>query len=60
MKKLIILAVLLASACPAIAGTYSISAYRIDQDLYKDTRSGYVFKTFVCYEYTYGDDAVLK
>lgn len=43
----------------ASAEMYSVNVRRIDQDLYK-TDEGIYIQTRYCYEYAYGDDAVLK
>jgi len=43
----------------AYAELYKVNVKRIDQDLYKTT-DGFYIKTRYCYEYTYGNDAVLK
>lgn len=43
----------------AYAEYYKVNVKRIEQDLYK-TDSGLYIQTQYCYEYTYGDDAVLK
>lgn len=51
--------VLLAFAGVASAEMYAVNVRRIDKDLYK-TDEGVYIQTKYCYEYTYGDDAVLK
>lgn len=43
----------------AYAEFYKVNVKRIEQDLYK-TDSGLYIQTQYCYEYSYGDDAVLK
>ncbi len=43
----------------AFAEFYKVNVKRIDQDLYK-TDSGLIIKTRYCYEYTYGEEAILK
>jgi len=43
----------------ALAELYKVNVKRIDQDLYK-TDSSLIIKTRYCYEYTYGEEAVLK
>ena len=50
---------LLASTGVAFAEMYAVNVRRIDKDLYK-TDGGVYIQTKYCYEYTYGDDAVLK
>ena len=52
-------AALLAVTGAACAEMYKVTVKRIDQDLYK-TSEGIYIQTKYCYEYTYGDDAVLK
>lgn len=49
----------LALTTSAHAEFYKVSVRRVEQDLYK-TDSGHYIQTRYCYEYTYGDDAVLK
>lgn len=44
----------------AIAEFYKVNVKRIDQDLYKDTVSGVFIETRYCYEYAYGEEAILK
>lgn len=50
--------VLLAIAGTAAAEMYAVNVRRIDKDLYK-TSGGVYIQTKYCYEYAYGDDAVL-
>ncbi len=50
---------LLAAAGAASAEMYAVNVKRIDKDLYK-TDDGVFIQTKYCYEYSYGDDAVLK
>ncbi len=55
--------VCLAVALLAVAGSvaaemYKVTVRRIDKDLYK-TSDGVYIQTKYCYEYAYGDDAVL-
>lgn len=49
---------LLAVAGSAAAEMYAVNVRRIDKDLYK-TSDGVYIQTKYCYEYAYGDDAVL-
>lgn len=42
------------------ADYYKINVKRIDDNLYKDTDSGIYIVTKYCYEYSYGEEAVLK
>lgn len=58
MKRLAA-AILLVLAGSAHAEFYKVSVRRVEQDLYK-ADSGHYIQTRYCYEYTYGDDAVLK
>ena len=50
---------LLAVAGAASAEMYAVNVRRIDKDLYK-TDEGLYIQTKYCYEYAYGEDAVLK
>lgn len=50
---------LLAAAGAACAEMYKVTVRRIDKDLYK-TSEGVYIQTKYCYEYAYGDDAVLR
>lgn len=43
----------------ALAEYYKVYVKRIEQDLYK-TDTGVYIKTKYCYEYSYGDEAILK
>lgn len=49
---------LLAVAGSVAAEMYAVNVRRIDKDLYK-TSDGVYIQTKYCYEYAYGDDAVL-
>lgn len=62
MKSRSVLAVIVAAAIPtlAFAEYYKVNVKRVEQDLYKTTTGGLYIQTRYCYEYTYGDDAVLK
>lgn len=42
----------------ANAEFYKVNLTRIEQDFYKDTNSGYYFRTRFCYEYVYYEDAI--
>lgn len=57
MKKIVFALVFLISY--AFAEYYSIYVKRIDKDLYR-TNEGFYIKTKYCYEYAYGDKAILK
>jgi hypothetical protein len=61
MKSQNIIAFVIASAIPFAthAEFYKVNVKRIDKDLYK-ADSGIFIQTQYCYEYTYGDEAVLK
>lgn len=52
-------AMLLPVAGAACAEMYKVTVRRIDKDLYK-TSDGVYIQTKYCYEYAYGDDAVLR
>ena len=60
LRSLITIAVAVTIPTFANAEYYKVNVKRIDQDLYKTTTGGLYIKTRYCYEYTYGDDAVLK
>ncbi len=55
----IILSIVAAPICLA-DDLYKIEVKRLDTNLYKDVSSGVIIKTKYCYEYTYGDPAILK
>jgi len=57
--RAVIALALLAAAGAASAEMYAVNVRRIDKDLYK-TDGGVYIQTKYCYEYSYGDDAVLK
>lgn len=57
--RAVIALALLAAAGAASAEMYAVNVKRIDKDLYK-TDDGVYIQTKYCYEYTYGDDAVLR
>ncbi len=44
----------------ANAEYYKVNVKRIDQDLYKSTTNGLYIQTRFCFEFTFGDDAILK
>lgn len=56
---LVTVVVFLLVPCLANAEYYKVHVKRIDSNLYK-TSNGYFIQTKYCYEYTYGEDAVLK
>ena len=62
MKLRSLAAIIVAVAIPSLAYAeyYKVNVKRVDQDLYKTTTGGLYIQTRYCYEYTYGDDAVLK
>ena len=41
------------------ADYYRVNVRRIDQNLYRETTSRMLIKTRYCYEYVYGEDAVM-
>lgn len=57
-----VFALVVAAAIPALASAeyYKVNVKRVEQDLYKTTSGDLYIQTRYCYEYTYGDDAVLK
>ena len=62
MKFRSVLAAIVAMAIPVLAFDeyYKVNVKRVDQDLYKTTTGNLYIQTRYCFEYTYGDDAVLK
>ncbi|HRH75045.1 hypothetical protein [Zoogloea sp.] len=62
MKFRFAFVLIVAAVIPALAFAeyYKINVKRVEQDLYKTTTGGLYIQTRYCYEYTYGDDAVLK
>lgn len=62
MKFRSVLAAIVAMAVPvlAFAEYYKVNVKRVDQDLYKTTTGNLYIQTRYCFEFTYGDDAVLK
>lgn len=63
MKNIInVAALFIALAIPIVAYAefYKVNIKRVDKDLYKTTAGGLYIQTRYCYEYTYGEDAVLK
>jgi hypothetical protein len=61
MKFRSILTIVLVATIPALAYAeyYKVNLKRVDQDLYKTTTGVYI-QTQYCFEFTFGDDAVLK
>ncbi len=62
MKKIVFVlaGMMLFLSGPACAEFYKVNVKRVDKDLYKDLDSGTFIKTRYCYEYSYGDEAILK
>lgn len=61
MKKMILIAILIIfNTNNAFAEFYSVYIKRIEKDLYKDLNSGIYIVTKWCYEYTYGENAILS
>ncbi|WP_296871494.1 hypothetical protein [Tibeticola sp.] len=62
MKLRSLIAIVVAVSIPTLAYAeyYKVNVKRVDKDLYKTTTGGLYIQTRYCYEYTYGDDAVLK
>lgn len=56
---LVSLIILLLFAGVAAAEYYKVYVKRVDKDLYRTDSSLYIVTKY-CYEYTYGDEAVLK
>ena len=59
MKKLLLILAFTFTSVSAFAAFYKVNITRKSQDLYK-TESGLYIVTRYCYEYPYGNDAVLK
>lgn len=57
--RAVIAIVLLVLTGAVSAEMYKVNVRRIDKDLYK-TSDGVYIQTKYCYEYAYGDDAVLR
>lgn len=53
------LAVALVPLAAEAADYYRVNVRRVGQDLYRETGSRYLIKTRYCYEYVYGEDAIL-
>ena len=61
MKKLVLILIFLCfSTSSAFAEYYKVYVKRVENNLYKDMNSGIYIVTKWCYEYTYGEDAILK
>ena len=59
MRKLIFI-LLFFLTTSLYAEYYKVNVIRVTEDLYKDNYSGVFIKTSFCFEYAYGEDAVLK
>lgn len=59
VRKIAAAAALLITTSSAWAEMYKVYIKRLDQDLYK-TSEGVYIQTKYCYEYVYGEDAVLR
>lgn len=59
MKKFVAVLAMVFCATAAHAEFYKVNVRRIDSNLYR-TPDGLIIVTKYCYEYAYGDDAVLK
>lgn len=62
MKTRLLALILLGVVVPALAyaDIYRVYVKRLGSNLYQDTQSRLIIETRYCYEYTYGDEAVLK
>ena len=56
---LIVALVMTATPTVFAADYYRVTVRRIDKDLYREENSRALIKTRYCYEYVYGEDAVL-
>lgn len=59
MRKMLIGISLLLAASFASADMYKVYVRRIDQDIYR-TAEGFFIKTMYCYQYAYGEEAILE
>lgn len=59
-KPILIIILLIFSTSSAFAEYYKVYVKRVENNLYKDINSGIYIVTKWCYEYTYGEDAILK
>lgn len=60
MKWLLCALALIAVSAPVLAERYSVNVRRIESNLYRDTSSKAIIETRYCYEYAYGEDAILQ
>jgi hypothetical protein len=60
MRRLLLCALLLAVTVPVSGEKYSVMVKRLEKDLYRDLTSKTIIETKYCYEYTYGDEAILN
>lgn len=62
MKKALLFIIIsfFALSTPVYAEYYKVNVKRIDKDLYKDLNTGTFITTQYCYEYAYGEEAILK
>ena len=58
-RGVVVAALLLSVAGVAGAEVFKVNVKRLDKDLYR-TDEGIYIQTRYCYEYAYGDDAILK
>lgn len=59
MRRLTAVYLVLALTALVWAEAYRVRVKRIGNDLYQDLNSGVMIQTQYCYEYCYGDDAIL-
>lgn len=60
LALLLVLVFVAGAATQAWAEYFKVCVRRVDQDLYRDRDSGTYIQTRYCYEYTLGDEAILK
>jgi hypothetical protein len=54
-------AVFVISAVVGVSATrYSVTVKRVEKDLYREAGSKLIIETRYCYEYSYGEDAILN
>lgn len=60
LALLLLSAALLCAPISAFAELYQVTVTRKAQDFYHETNTGFMIKTFACYEYVYFEDAILE
>lgn len=60
MKKIILILVMLLLYITLFAESYRVNVRRVDSNMYEANRGDVLIITKYCYEYAYGDDAILQ